>query len=681
MIDIRYSEILKRGFVFTMKKRTEARPLVKHINRQRCLFHTEMKQDRIGYLFLLSFLALFLVICAQDWLYLKQNISDDSAGEFLYMHKVWETGNPFTPAYSNSNELFASRPWFLYILFYPFTHSIVLSTKLMLIASTTLLVISGLYFFRKIECKWPSAFLAMTIFLGLIPLQTTGLAFRFINAYCMFYVGLFISLGIVADIEKDNKAGKIKYFVLFGMAIYFGLCGMRMLLCLYIPIFAFQLIRWINAKLNCKPYTTKKLLISGALLFTNFLGFIIYKRIITPYMHYNGEMDFYLSSSGNIWKDISTEFYTILQCLEINFNGDPVFSKNGIHTVYMIGTVAVLLYITCYMIKNSFFTQGEKAALGNLGFSGLILFSCGIISTWQIAGRYWIVLPTIVSLLFAIIYKFFTERKDMKLFRYALIFISLFGVALSSKEYYFYQTSQPSQFMQIEEHLMDQGVERIAGYYWHVSNIIFNSDGAISGMIVSTDDSLQAIDWISDRTQYKNDSDPITVILSPEEMTAWEESEKRNQLIDLAESVDEFAGYYFLNFEHNPFAFDLTKWGMEAKFNFLQLYTGEAARIENGRIILDQGGSQYGPYCALEAGDYDVTIRGENLEAGYFNACSALGAYEIENVACDGDTITYSIHLDDDAAGVELRCSNQTDEQIIVDDITVTHHDAKPIWE
>ena len=197
-------------------------------------FFTEMGQDKVGYLFLAIFGSLLLLICVQDWLFIRQNASDDSAGEFLYMHKVWETGNPFTPAYANNNELFFSRPWFLYVLFYFLTHSIILSSKFTLIFSVILLSICGIYFFRKIGYEWPTVFFALTIFLGLIPSQTVASAFRFFVAYSLFYCGTFVFLAIIIELEQSNKISKIQYVVILGMAVYFGLCGMRMSFKLFI---------------------------------------------------------------------------------------------------------------------------------------------------------------------------------------------------------------------------------------------------------------------------------------------------------------------------------------------------------------------------------------------------------------------------------------------------------------
>ena len=46
-------------------------------------FFDEMRQDKVGYLFLTLSLLLLLLICVQNWMYLCQNTNDDGAGDFL----------------------------------------------------------------------------------------------------------------------------------------------------------------------------------------------------------------------------------------------------------------------------------------------------------------------------------------------------------------------------------------------------------------------------------------------------------------------------------------------------------------------------------------------------------------------------------------------------------------------
>ena len=71
--------------------------------------HTGIKtenRDKVSYLFLLLFIFVLLTICIQNWRFLEYHLSEDLSGEIMYMVKVWETKDPFTPAYANSAESF-----------------------------------------------------------------------------------------------------------------------------------------------------------------------------------------------------------------------------------------------------------------------------------------------------------------------------------------------------------------------------------------------------------------------------------------------------------------------------------------------------------------------------------------------------------------------------------------------
>lgn len=645
----------------------------------------DLRQDKVGFIFLVTSLCLLITIFVENWVCFLQNVSDDSAGDFLYMYKVWETKDPFTPTYANSNELFFSRPWFFFVLFYSINHSIILSSKLTLVAATACLVASAVYFFRKMGWKWPAVFLAFTIFFGLVPRETIASAFRYIAFYSTFYSGMLISFGILIDVIDGKKLSAVKYILLLGFALYFGLCGERMLLCMYLPIFAAELLSYINSKVKGGPLfqnSPRLIAVSGLMLLSDAVGFVVYKVILTPHMHYEGEINFFLESEGNIWNGICLEIRTFLQGLHIYFKGTPAFSLDSFFTLFMIGIGIVLIYGVYRLIKMQFFSAGEKRILWYLCVMGGVLFLAAITTTLTLAGRYWMILPVLLAVIFAVLYRFFLSRTDLKVLRAGFCGLALVGVLLSANEFYFHQFTGETPNMLLTQHLKENGVNRIAGNYWDVSNIILLSDNTIDGMTVTYDDNLQPSDWLFDRTRFKNDDEPVTFVLNPEHKKAWEESEKRSYLLSCADRTEEFLSFSLYYFDHNPLAFDLTKYGEEAKFNFLSLSYGGEASLDAGRIILDKNGSQYGPYCSLKAGDYDVVVRGENLTAGSLGASSSTQALQMENLQISDNEAAYSIHLEEDAVGVELWSFNGSDQPVIIDEITVTPvGGVRPIWE
>ena len=283
--------------------------------------YAELQQDKLGYLFLVAFLCLLAIISAQNWMYLEQHINDDYAGEFLYMRKVWETGNPFSPEYANCTELLASRPWFLYVIFYSLTKNVVISAKMTLVAITILLAVAATYFFRKLDWTYPETLLALVIFFGMgygIKYNIDEYpVFRYVPAFSLFLIGEMLTFAILRDITHNKRSRLLKIIILLGISVYFGICGIRMLLYLYLPVFLFEVIQYIHGKLKRNNVSIKPVVISSGLLFANIFGVAVYRFVITPYMHYIGQPStaFSLATFDSLWTDICTETTFLFRAL------------------------------------------------------------------------------------------------------------------------------------------------------------------------------------------------------------------------------------------------------------------------------------------------------------------------------------------------------------------------------
>lgn len=216
-------------------------------------WRNEMGRDIYGWSFLVFFLALSTVIIAFNCRSFFKYANSDVAGEFLYMKKVYETKNPLTPAYSNSNELFLSRPWLIFCLFYAFGQNLIVSAKLTVITTYLLEVFSAGYLFRKLGWKWPEILIALSALFGLMNIRISTVLFCGSNAYSLFFVGLTLSLGMLAEAGRRGKMRPVCTAVYLTIAFYFGLCGIRMLLFLYLPIFLVECIRTVRKNLDGEP--------------------------------------------------------------------------------------------------------------------------------------------------------------------------------------------------------------------------------------------------------------------------------------------------------------------------------------------------------------------------------------------------------------------------------------------
>lgn len=651
-------------------------------------FFAEMKEDKIGYLFFVIFIFLVTLISMINWTHLEQYINDDSAGEFLYMQKVWETGNPFSPQYANCTEMLASRPWLLYVIFYSFARNTVISAKLTLIVVTVILALAAAYFFRKLDWTWPEIFLALDVFFGVWYCSLEYPVIRYTPAFSMFLIGELLTLGILINVIHNKKYHPVQIITLIGISAYFGICGIRMLLYLYLPTLLFEVIQYIHGKFKQEDVPIKSALITGGLLLVNICGVAINIFILTPYMQYGGQQPtpFFLAQFGSLWNDICMEITWLVRALGIILDGGTIFSATGMLAVYMCVLLAVIAWGSFELKGEDWLSGPEKKTLGYLTLSAAVfLFFC-VFTMYSSYPRYWFAtIPIIITVLAISIYRFLRRRDSLKVVRKLFCLLLIAGIGISSASRFMHQYSGSTALMQLTKHLEDNGYYRIASTYWSNSSITFLSNGKVEGPLLGDPVSLQMGDWITDRTRGTNDDEPITVLVSPDQRETWINGEKSGYLLSLADKVEDVAGYSLYHYEENPLAFNMLKFGKNARFNFISLYY-YGAYLKDGMIALPNGASQYGPYIAVDAGTYDVVIRGENLERGIFDVVSGIAdasntkSYEMKEMRKSDDTITFSVCLDADVEGFEIRSMNPTDEEMAIRDITITPRDQKPLW-
>ncbi len=98
-----------------------------------------------------------------------------------------------------------------------------------------------------------------------------------------------------------------------------------------------------------------------------------------------------------------------------------------------------------------------------------------------------------------------------------------------------------------------------------------------------------------------------------------------------------------------------------------QCYCTGNAYYEEGNIVLDSGGEQYGPYESLEAGEYSVKITGENINLAEVIVTSNISEkIPTENLVSDNDIVEFSFKLNEPAEEIEYHIYNKQTEKVKV---------------
>lgn len=130
-----------------------------------------------------------------------------------------------------------------------------------------------------------------------------------------------------------------------------------------------------------------------------------------------------------------------------------------------------------------------------------------------------------------------------------------------------------------------------------------------------------------------------------------------------------------------PLPYDFYTWPSEicvyrcdqqAAFAPWQLATTGA--LQDGRIVLNAGEVQYGPYLHLEPGGYRVRVEGEGLSASIFYATADAGATPLstEPLTVEDNAIVYDFTLDAVADNVEFLIYCQENGPVMIDRVVLT---------
>ncbi len=161
-----------------------------------------------------------------------------------------------------------------------------------------------------------------------------------------------------------------------------------------------------------------------------------------------------------------------------------------------------------------------------------------------------------------------------------------------------------------------------------------------------------------------------------------------DKIFDEIYMVREIEGYYVWGYgEKLENSLDELGWDCTRRKSPTLLYDGkclsllnqnpdEGAEIQNESqsMVIPKNHLQYGPYCVLHKGKYQVDIHGKNLEKGTNHAGYNHGFLELEmnTVVQSPEHVRYYVELPEFSDSVEFLCGNATETPIVIDNMIIT---------
>lgn len=651
----------------------------------------DMRKDKMSYILGIGFIVLIVCITYYNWNFFLQHINSDIAGENLYFKKVFETKNPFTVQYANSDESFFSRAWFVFVPIYFVLHDFILSAKLTLLATTAMIIFSAVYLFKKLNFSVAEMFLALIMIFGFFAgkglpdymsyLPETVL-FRYFNSYSIMLCGILITVAFISDFYRVGGISRTKKFLGILISAYFGLSGVKMLCLLYIPILLVEIINVIRNKLDKGNNNIKSTIYSLQLFVVNLTSLFIFLIIIVPYRQNDSFFStLHIIDQASFGQNVSLILFNFLRSVGISFNGSPLLSVSVFLTACSIVLYCVLAFGMYYVIKLKIISDSQRITLSYLVVSIIFLAFYFIFTGYPAHFHYWFIAIFTIPIVAALCYRLAVKNKVLIL-KYIVCILILSGVIANGFYVYGNEIKDKTPIMEVTDYLVDKKCENIVGPFWYAHTVSFLSNAQIKSLAFISSDNLNMYDWITDRTFYVNNDEPIILILDKAQEQYWLESPQKSFLLSLAKTREEVSGYILYDYAQNPFGFNTLKFGYSNRFNYLNLLYTDKAYLANGGITLVKDAAQYGPYCQADVGAYEVTVRGENLNNAVFDVVNTNGQIgnEINYIIQSPEEIKYAFTLTEDVSDLEMRTFNYSDNDIVVRDITLEKQNAEKCW-
>jgi hypothetical protein len=442
-----------------------------------------------------------------------------------------------------------------------------------------------------------------------------------------------------------------------------GLSGPRMLLILYIPMMLLEFI-CVIPKLVSKQRIKFDILYNGfVLVLANFVGFVVFKKIIARYIGHVDISVFKIAPLGNVIKNIfdnivtlfiSFNLFTTLRC-ELFPIIDFLF-KGSIFIIFII----MLVYIFKFEKSKEKHYVVAFFLISILGvFSYLSLTGITTTERYYFISTYLLIITIILG-----IEKLFTKNK---IFSNCFVVWLIIYIQVNLIINFIPMNSVQGNITQkhVTNYLVENGYTEVYASYWNSGILKGLSNGALNtGHFWN---SFEPFIWLTDKELYvdKTTEKEVAIILTDKEEKEFKErNDMDTYILNNMKKTKEIDEYNIYKVKNNPVvkANLPKKKGDVSIYNFSKRYAIKNAleiNINNNYIITNRNGgvSAWGPYINTSKGTYDLILNYEILEsndnlAGYFDVALNGGAIvkvskniektstslEVNNIIFDNDT-------------------------------------------
>lgn len=638
------------------------------------------------------FLSLFSILAVSYYIFTfsRGHLHSDTASTVLLANEQHISGEYFPEGFCYSTGIFIIGLQSLISGFLFFIKDWVLCREAAQFLQTVFLCAALYFFFTAVFGKkkgcigWLSG-----IILFVLPLSDTIYDLYYYQAvYMKGAICLLLIFGFTGKFLLENqKHRKWIWFLAFAAAFLSSHLGIRNIMLVGVPFMLAAVICAFDPdEKRCRMPLDEKRILGGACA-AMAAGLLAYK-LIERYVGWQAQTEMAgFIDARSMAAQTADLLMAVFEVYGVGGSAGLISLESAalpFKMLYMLACVAVVpaAWLVCFpKIKNRLWKWFVCYSwISNLFM--LYLFLATTAGTGELNAMH--ILPVYMNntLLFAGMIVYAWENRAIQK---AVVFMSvLFTILVHAG--YIAQTREAVRIQETEDEELLQYLEANGldfGYatYWNAYKYTMLTSGRIQ-ILAYAGEPVMPFYWLTSKRWYEPDyhTGRSFVLLGQEESVDA-------KYYRMAERVDRFGRYTVLVYEKNlcnypQLSMDIMEVGEQREIPMDQLHVFGRAYKQGEKILLEEGGMQFGPYIGLEGGKYQVRVEGSGLSGTVFEvSVNAAGdKCSVDMRSLESEQAVYQFSLDDYAPDVELLATNKNVDTASVEKVTITclerHTDA-----
>jgi hypothetical protein len=472
------------------------------------------------------------------------------SAELVLARELSKTNRIFTFQWYYSTEIRILYTQIVALFFFKFFNSWTLVRTLTNLVFFLFLLFSYLFAMKPLKLSDRSVYLS-SLFL-FIPYSAEYLNIVHIgNSYMPHFVVIFICLGLILRVR--DSFNKLLFILLIGVSFYAGLCGIRYIAALALPVLVCAVFKIVIE--NTRP--DRSLFAPAACFFSCGIGFICNATILTRFASVGETNDLLLNILDDTGVIERVDYLTIgILRLFGYYDFSELKSFHGAASVTAFFMFIALVIVVVTLIRS------YRSLSDNCRFMLLIFISSMLINTFIfvcLAGIYVprFYMPTLI-LLAPCIAMYINDAERMKIYFHCLTALVLvFSMNVSGIASGFYCITQDlnAPCKELAAFLEDNDLTFGLTTYWNTGVLNELSDGRIECVNISDSDIYQFQGWLTfkkyqHRATWENVANSQIFLLLNEDIY---ENFKDTPMVACGEEVYNWNGYRVLVYDKDFF--------------------------------------------------------------------------------------------------------------------------------